>query len=138
MRHRNRGRKLGRSSSHRKALRRNLAAALFLQAGREREFVVTTLQKAKEVKPFAERLITLAKKGTLHARRRALSLLPDKIVVKKLFDEIGPRYAERQGGYTRILRYPKNRLGDNGLTAIFGLVEGEAVTATDTAEPVAT
>ena len=103
MRHRVRGRKLNRSSSHRLALKRNLARSLFLTFG-EKEHIYTTLEKAKFVKPFAEKLITLAKNKTLHNYRRGIQLLRDETTVKKLFDEIGPRYRERPGGYTRILR----------------------------------
>ncbi len=122
MRHRTRGRKLGRKAAHRTAMKRNMASSLFSRAGTKREFIVTTLEKAKETQPFAERLITLAKRGDLHARRRVLALLPDKAIVKKLFGEIGPRFKDRAGGYTRILKYPKNRLGDNGRQAILGFV----------------
>lgn len=122
MRHRIAGYQLGRDTDHRKALRRNLTRSLFLHGS-----VVTTHTKAKATRPFAERLITLGKKGDLAARRRALSLLPDKDVVKKLFDEIAPKFQDRAGGYTRILKTSdhKNRitrLGDNAKVAIFELV----------------
>ena len=101
MRHRVAHRKLGRVTSHRLALLRNLATALF-----ERERIRTTLMKAKELRPYAEKLITLAKRGDLHARRQAMSTLqhPDKGVIYKLFEEIAPRYSARPGGYTRILK----------------------------------
>ena len=101
MRHGRTGKKLGRDASHRKALYANLACSL-IEHGRIR----TTEAKAKAVKPELEKLITLARKGDLHARRRAISILqhPDKGVIYKLFDEIAPRYAERPGGYTRILK----------------------------------
>ena len=122
MRHRVAGYELGRNSAHRKALRRNLARSLFLHGK-----VVTTQTKAKAVRPFAEKLITLGKRGDLAARRRALSLLPDKDVVKKLFDDVAPKFHDRAGGYTRILKkvYGKtwhNRLGDNAPMAILELV----------------
>ena len=118
MRHRNRTWKLGRNSAHRKATRRNLVAALFLH-----ERIETTIPKAKAFRPFAERLITLGKERTLHRYRRAVALLRDEAAVAKLFRVIGPRFKDRPGGYTRILRLPKWRLGDNGRLAIFELVE---------------
>jgi large subunit ribosomal protein L17 len=131
MRHRVAGRKLSRTSEHRLAMRRNLVASLF-----EHETISTTVEKAKEVKSFAEKLITLAKKGTLSARRRAIALLgnrdiieydDDKAVIKgtvigKLFSEIGPRYLDRPGGYTRIIRLSLKRLGDNGQLVLLQLV----------------
>src|SRR5438034_9754040 len=122
MRHRNYGRGLGRNATHRQALFRNLARALFTH-GR----IITTLPKAKEVRPFVEKLITLAKKGTLHARRLAAARLgpmadaevkpgdeddaDHRPVLVKLFAEIGPRFADRPGGYTRIPKRPERRLG---------------------------
>ena len=131
MRHRIAGRRLGRDSEHRLAMRRNMTASLF-----EHETISTTIQKAKEVKPFAEKLITLAKKGTLAARRRAISLLGNRdiitdqegqpartsSVIRKLFSEIGPRYLDRPGGYTRIIRLAQRRLGDNGQVCLLQLV----------------
>jgi large subunit ribosomal protein L17 len=134
MRHRVAGRILGRTSAHRRALRRNLVSSLF-----EHETISTTIEKAKEVKPFAEKLITLAKKGTLAARRRAIALLgnrritaeeDDKIVKKgtiigKLFSEIAPRYLDRAGGYTRIIRLSLRRLGDSGRVVLLQLVGNE-------------
>ena len=117
MRHRVAGRRLSRTSEHRLALRRNLTAALI-----EHETISTTPEKAKEARRLAERLITLGKKGTLAARRRALELLPDKRVIRKLFSEIAPRYTDRQGGYTRILRLGKPRVGDAAPQVIFELV----------------
>jgi large subunit ribosomal protein L17 len=134
MRHRVAGRKLGRDSEHRTAMRRNLAASLF-----EYERVSTTIEKAKEVRKFAERLISLAKKGDLAARRRAISMLGNRdiiayeegeqvrkgTVVGKLFSEIGPRYLDRQGGYTRIIKLAMNRLGDNGQVVLLQLVGDE-------------
>jgi large subunit ribosomal protein L17 len=118
MRHRKSGRKLGRNASHRKALGRNLVSSLF-HHGR----ITTTLEKAKEYRPMAEKMITLAKERNLHNVRRAVSLLQDKTAVKKLFEEIAPKYLDRPGGYTRILRLSKNRLGDNAARAIFELVD---------------
>jgi large subunit ribosomal protein L17 len=118
MRHLKAGRKLGRNASHRLALMRNLARALF-----EHERIITTVEKAKEVRPFVEKLITLAKKGNLHARRLALSRLPDREAVAKLFTEIGPRFEDRQGGYTRIIKRHERRLGDAGKTAFLELLK---------------
>jgi large subunit ribosomal protein L17 len=121
MRHLKAGRKLGRNAPHRLALMRNLTRAL-LEHGR----IVTTVEKAKEARRFVEKLITLAKKGTLHARRLALARLPDRAAVKKLFDEIGPRFADRPGGYTRVIKRHERRLGDGGRTAFLELLkEGE-------------
>ena len=134
MRHRVAGRELSRTSEHRLALRRNLVASLF-----EHETISTTIQKAKEVKPFAEKLITLAKQGTLSARRRAIALLGNRniiafeegnavsrgTVIGKLFSDIGPRYLDRPGGYTRIIRLSMRRLGDNGQLALLQLVGKE-------------
>ena len=117
MRHKKRGRKLGRNTSHRTALKRNLLTALF-DKGR----IVTTLPKAKEYRPHAEKLITMARNKSLHNIRKAARTIQDKTVLKKLFDEIGPRYVDRSGGYTRILKLAKPRLGDNGKQAIFELV----------------
>ncbi len=118
MRHRVAHRKLGRTTPHRIALLRNLATALF-----ERERIRTTLPKAKEVRPFAERLITLARRedDRLHARRLAARDIHDRTVVKKLFDTIGPRFATRPGGYTRILRLGPRR-GDGAEMALLELV----------------
>jgi large subunit ribosomal protein L17 len=129
VRHLKRGRKLGRTAAHRKALKQNLAVALFTH-GR----IMTTLAKAKEYRPFVEKMITLGKRGHaarehgenerfLHCYRRAISLLRDKEIAKKLFDEIAPGYVDRPGGYTRILRDARNRLGDNAPRAVFELVE---------------
>jgi large subunit ribosomal protein L17 len=118
MRHRVAYRKLGRVTPHRKALLRNLATALF-----EKERIRTTLPKAKELRPFAEKLITLAKRedGRLHARRQAARQLQDPAVVQKLFDTIGARFATRPGGYTRILRLG-TRHGDGAEMAYLELV----------------
>ena len=124
MRHRVRGRKLGRNTAHRTALKRNMLTALF-RHGR----IVTTLPKAKEYRPYAERLITLAKVKSLHHIRLAGRVIQDKEILKKLFDEIGPRFKERNGGYTRILKLAEPRLGDNAPQAIFELVDYEEVGA---------
>jgi large subunit ribosomal protein L17 len=130
MRHRVVGKQLSRSTSHRKALRRNMAASL-IQHGTIR----TTVVKAKELRGFVEGLITTAKKGTLHARRQVVATLrdramankeeeiEDKTVVQKLFDEIAPRYASRHGGYTRIIRLSERRIGDAGKQVLLQLVE---------------
>ncbi len=124
MRHRNANRKLGRRSGARRALLRNLVEALFLATPTEEhaERIQTTPEKAKEARRLAERLVTLGKKGTLAARRRALELLPNKQAVRKLFAEIAPRYADRNGGYTRILRLGRRRVGDAAQQVIFELV----------------
>ncbi|MCK5172365.1 MAG: 50S ribosomal protein L17 [Planctomycetes bacterium] len=134
MRHRIAGRQLSRTREHRLAMRRNLVSSLF-----EHETVSTTIQKAKEVRGFAEKLITLAKKGTLASRRRAIALLNNRAiysdqdgksvktgtVISKLFSEIGPRYLDRSGGYTRIIHLSKRRLGDNGQLVLLQLVGQE-------------
>jgi large subunit ribosomal protein L17 len=138
MRHLKAGRKLGRNATHRLALKRNLALALF-----RHERIITTVEKAKEVRPFVERLITLARKNTLHARRLVIARLgtpskaevkpdqdPDKAdtrtILTKLFNEIAPRFATRPGGYTRIIKRHERRLGDGGKTAFLELLkEGE-------------
>ena len=140
MRHRVAGRRLSRTSAHRVALRRNLAQSLI-----EHETISTTVQKAKEVKPFVEKLITLAKKGRLEHRRRAIALLGNRdiisvedgqasksgTVVGKLFSELGPRYLSRPGGYTRIIHLSLRRLGDNGELVLLQLLgEDEPVKKT--------
>ena len=121
MRHRVGYRKLGRATPHRIALLRNMASALF-----ERERIRTTLMKAKELRPYAERLITLAKRedDRLHARRRVLRDIHDPAIVKKLFDTLGARFAARAGGYTRILRLGP-RKGDGAEMAIVELIGSE-------------
>ncbi|NNF28991.1 MAG: 50S ribosomal protein L17 [Gemmatimonadetes bacterium] len=116
MRHRKKGRNLSRSPSHRKATLRNMATSLF-----QHERITTTTAKAKELRPYAERLITLAKRGDLHARRQAGRRIADRDVLGKLFDDIGPRYNERPGGYTRILKLG-NRKGDAAEMALIELV----------------
>ena len=99
MRHRVRGRKLGRTTSHRKAMFRNQLTALFTH-----ERIITTLAKAKELRPLAERMVTLAGTGSLPARRKVLTMVPDKEIVRRLFEEVAPRFTDRPGGYTRIMR----------------------------------
>jgi large subunit ribosomal protein L17 len=131
MRHLKAGRQLGRNASHRLALMRNLTRAL-IEHGR----IITTVEKAKEVRPFVEKLITLAKKGTLHARRLALSRLPDREAVEKLFSDLGPRYQDRPGGYTRVIKRHERRLGDGGKTAFLELLKaGETKVRTRAAAP---
>lgn len=134
MRHQVRGRALGRTSAHKTALRRNLLSSLFTH-----ERIETTVAKAKEFRPAAERMITLAKNRNLHNIRLALSAFPGrhgKAVVMKLFNDIAPRFANRSGGYTRILKLGKHRLGDNAATAIFELVV-KAAKADETPAPAA-
>jgi len=120
MRHNVSGRKLNRTPAHRKMLYRNLVTALF-----RHERIQTTVPKAKEARAVAERLITFAKRGDLHARRQAARKVNEPEVLQKLFAEIGPRYADRPGGYTRILRLGF-RKGDNAEIAILELVDGTA------------
>ncbi len=117
MRHRKQGRKLNRTQSHRKAMFANMAVSLLTH-----EQIVTTLPKAKEMRAIADKLITLGKRGDLHARRQAISQLQDVKAVKKLFEVLAPRYAERQGGYTRVLK-AGFRFGDNAPMAVIELVE---------------
>jgi large subunit ribosomal protein L17 len=134
MRHRIVGKQLSRSTPHRRAMRRNMAASLI-----EHGAIRTTEAKAKEVRRFIERLITIARKGTLHARRQVIAMLQDramidpenpellaeKTVVQRLFDEIAPRYADRPGGYTRIIHLSERRIGDAGRQVVLQLVEEE-------------
>ncbi len=117
MRHRLAHRKLGRTTEHRKAMMANMAASLI-----EHEQIVTTLPKAKEMKPFMDKLITLAKRGNLAARRQAISTIRNKDAVRKLFDVMGERYADRNGGYTRVLK-AGFRHGDNAPMAVIELVD---------------
>jgi large subunit ribosomal protein L17 len=117
MRHGVAHRKLNRTASHRRAMFANMAASLI-----EHEQIVTTLPKAKELKPIMDKLITLAKRGDLHARRQAISKVRDKDQVSKLFETLGPRYAERAGGYTRVLK-AGFRHGDNAPMAVIELVD---------------
>jgi len=117
MRHRVRGRKLGRTTSHRKAMFRNQLTALFTH-----ERIITTLAKAKELRPLAERMVTLAGTGSLPARRKILTMVPDKEIVRRLFDEVAPRFTDRPGGYTRIMRLGR-RHGDGAEMAIIEFVD---------------
>jgi large subunit ribosomal protein L17 len=117
MRHRTSGRKLNRTSQHRQMLFRNMAQALI-----KHEQIVTTLPKAKELRPVVERLITLGKRGDLHARRMAFARLRDDAMTKKLCEVLGPRYQERQGGYTRVLK-AGFRYGDAAPMAVIELVD---------------
>ena len=117
MRHGKSGRKLNRTSSHRKAMFANMVAALI-----KHEQIVTTLPKAKDLRPITEKLITLAKRGDVHARRQAMSQIRDEAQVKKLFDVLGGRYAERKGGYTRVLK-AGFRYGDSAPMAVIELVD---------------
>jgi len=121
MRHNSGYRKLGRTKEHRRALLRNLATDLF-----RHERLTTTLPKARELRPFAEKLITLARRDDLHARRQVVSQISDRVVVKKLFDTLGPRFASRPGGYTRALKLGP-RPGDGADMAIVELVGSEPV-----------
>lgn len=127
MRHRNAGNHLARTSSHRTAMARNLAVALI-----QHERIVTTVPKAKNLRPFVEKLVTLAKDDSVHHRRLAHSRLADRAAVKKLFDVVGPRFQARPGGYLRILKLAKRRLGDQAEQAVIEFVE-----RTPKEEPVA-
>ncbi|WP_419913446.1 50S ribosomal protein L17 [Hoeflea sp.] len=117
MRHRKSGRKLNRTPSHRKAMFANMAASLI-----EHEQIVTTLPKAKEIRPIVEKLVTLGKRGDLHARRQAISKIRDVEMVRKLFDTIATRYADRHGGYIRIMK-AGFRKGDNAPLAVVEFVD---------------
>jgi large subunit ribosomal protein L17 len=117
MRHRIKGRKLNRTASHRRATLRNMATSLF-RHGR----IETTTAKAKELRPYAERLITLAKRGDLHARRLAATKIQDREVLGTLFDDIGPRFQDRPGGYTRVLKLG-HRKGDAAEMSLIELVD---------------
>ena len=117
MRHRKAGRKLNRTPTHRSALLSSLASALI-----KHEQIATTLPKAKELRRVADRLITLAKRGDLHARRQAYARIRDEAMVAKLFETLGPRYAARPGGYTRVLK-AGFRYGDSAPMAVIELVE---------------
>ncbi len=117
MRHGLHGRKLNRTSAHRKAMFANMAVALL-----KHEQIKTTLPKAKELRPIVDKLVTLGKRGSLHARRQALAFLRDKDITGKLFDSLAARYAERHGGYTRVLR-AGFRYGDAAPMAFIELVD---------------
>ncbi|HVR09040.1 MAG TPA: 50S ribosomal protein L17 [Thermoanaerobaculia bacterium] len=127
MRHAVKGRKLGRTTSHREALFRNQ-----LQSLMDKERIITTLPKAKELRPLAERVITRGKQGTVHARRWALRWLLRRDLVKKLFDDIAPRFSERPGGYLRIVKLGP-RLGDGAEMAVIEMVDFVAPAAADKA-----
>lgn len=126
MRHKVAGKSLSRNSAHRAALRKNFTVSVI-----KHERVVTTLAKAKALRPFVEKMITLARrandKNRLHCIRRAIAALQDKAAVKKLFDEIAPRFANRPGGYVRILRLPDYRIGDGGTKVVFELVDNKVL-----------
>ncbi len=126
MRHGCAGRQFGRNSGHRKALLRMLVTALL-----KNEKIETTTAKAKEIRPLAEKMITLAKRGDLHARRQALSFIQDDTVVSSLFAQLGPRFSSRTGGYTRIVP-TRNRPGDAAPMAVIELVEREKHETGDT------
>lgn len=117
MRHKMAHRKLNRTASHRKAMFANMASSLI-----EHEQIVTTLPKAKELRPIVEKLVTLAKRGDLNSRRLAIARTRNKDMAKKLFDVLGPRYAERQGGYIRIMK-AGFRYGDNAPMAVIEFVD---------------
>lgn len=134
MRHRKKGRQLGRQTKHRGALFRNLVTSLL-----EQERIETTGAKAKEIRGFADRMITLGKEGTLPARRRALSFLRSKAVVSKLFDDVAGRFKDRSGGYTRIIK-TRRRVGDAAEMVAIELVSRQEIphkktTAASTAQP---
>jgi len=131
MRHNNIGRRLGRSPSHRNHMMRNMVMS-FLEHGR----ITTTLTRAKELRRLAERMITLGKRADLNSRRQVLKTLQDRKVVGHLFEVLAPRYAERAGGYTRIIRL-NSRLGDNAPMCIIELVEEELTPKQKSARPVA-
>ncbi|WP_429886632.1 50S ribosomal protein L17, partial [Geoalkalibacter halelectricus] len=119
MRHNKAGRTLGRNSSHRRAMLRNMVTSLL-----DHDRITTTDARAKELRKLADKMITLGKRGDLHARRQALQVIQDRKVVAKLFDRIGPRYQDRPGGYTRIIKLG-TRAGDNASLSIIELVEEE-------------
>ena len=130
MRHGVAQRKLGRTSSHREAMFANMAASLI-----KHEQITTTLPKAKELRPFVEKLVTLAKRGDLHARRQAISHVRDEDQVRKLFATLGPRYAERQGGYIRVLK-AGFRYGDNAPMAVIEFVDRDPAAKGQDSGPV--
>jgi large subunit ribosomal protein L17 len=117
MRHGSAHRKLNRKSQHRRAMFANMAASLI-----RHEQIVTTLPKAKDLRPIVEKLVTLGKRGDLHARRQAISAMRDLAMVKKLFDVIGPRYKDRNGGYTRVLK-AGFRYGDSAAVAVIEFID---------------
>ena len=117
MRHGFRGRRFNRSAEHRKAMFMNMCQAII-----KHEQIVTTLPKAKDLRPVVEKLVTLGKRGDLHARRQAIAQIKDVLLVKKLFDVLGPRYKDRSGGYTRIMK-AGFRFGDNAAMAVIEFVD---------------
>ena len=131
MRHRNSGKRLGRNTSHRKAMLRNMITSLL-----EHEKITTTDARAKELRPITEKLITMAKRGDLHARRQATEVIRDRKTVAKLFERLAPRYADRPGGYTRIIKLG-HRLGDNAALSMITLVEEACVPKTRKKAPKA-
>jgi large subunit ribosomal protein L17 len=131
MRHGKVHRKLNRKSEHRRAMFANMAAALI-----KHEQIVTTLPKAKDLRPIVEKLVTLGKRGDLHARRQAVSDLRDRAMVKKLFDVLGPRYKERNGGYTRVLK-AGYRYGDSAPVAVIEFVDRDLEAKGQDSGPVA-
>ena len=132
MRHGKKIAKLGRTAPHRKAMLSNMMASLFIN-----ERITTTQTRAKELKRTAERVLTCAKKGDLHARRQVLRVIADKQVVAKLFDELGPRYKSRNGGYTRVIKLGPRR-GDGAFMSIVELVDRPGVAAEEAPEAEAT
>jgi large subunit ribosomal protein L17 len=131
MRHRNAGRKLNKSSAHRRAMFGNMVASLI-----KHEQITTTLPKAKELKPLIDKLITLGKRGDLHARRQALSFIPEKSAVDKLFSTLNTRYADRKGGYSRVLK-AGFRYGDAAPMAVIELVDRDVSAKGQDSGPVA-
>src|SRR5690348_17755180 len=132
MRHGNAHRKLNRKPEHRRAMFANMAAALI-----KHEQIVTTLPKAKDLRPIVEKLVTLGKRGGLHARRQAIAEIRDIAMVKKLFDVLGPRYKERNGGYTRVMK-AGFRYGDNAPLAVIEFVERDVDAKGQDSGPVQT
>lgn len=131
MRHGSAHRKLNRTSEHRRAMFANMAAALI-----KHEQIVTTLPKAKDLRPIVEKLVTLGKRGDLHARRQAIAELRDVAMVKKLFDVLGPRYKDRQGGYTRVLK-AGFRYGDSAPVGVIEFVDRDVTAKGKDSGPVA-
>jgi large subunit ribosomal protein L17 len=131
MRHNKSGKRLGRNSSHRKAMMRNMVTSLFAH-----EKITTTDIRAKELRKIADKMITLGKRGDIHARRQALQVIRDRKVVGKLFDLVAPRYKDRPGGYTRIIKLGQ-RAGDNAALSLIELVEEEFTAKPRKAAPVA-
>lgn len=129
MRHRVKGYKLGRTASHRTAMQRNMAASLI-----EHERIITTVTKAKALRPFIEKLVTTSKESSVHNRRRVFASLRNKEAVSKLFEVLGPRFKDRPGGYCRILKLSKPRLGDATERAIIEFVERTPAEAEATAD----